>query len=93
MAATYIYTIRALNSRIWWPLVGNWDDISKCRGRKSQAIWNVLRESPLARADVPMCGRAVCTGRLGLAQSLSAHQTPLALMYQWELVADFLAPE
>lgn len=70
-AATYNHIVCALNSRLWWPLVGNWGGMTKCRNRKCQAVWNVLHESPLAGGDVPIYAGAVCKGSLRLAQRAS----------------------
>lgn len=39
-AATYSCTVYAQNSCIWW-LQGGSGDVSKHRGRKFQAVWNV----------------------------------------------------
>lgn len=50
-------------------------------------------ESLLARAGVPMCGKAVCKGRLGLLRETQCHQTPLALICRWGPIEGFLAPE
>lgn len=49
-AATYSCTVCALNSHIWWPHVGNRGDVSKCRGRKFQAVWNVLHRVSIGQS-------------------------------------------
>ena len=67
-AATYSCTACALNSHVWWLQVGSRDDGSKCRGRKFQAVWNVLRGVSIGRSWYTHVWKSCVQRQAGAAQ-------------------------